>query len=132
MSRRYGNPRDRHKRSDRDTNQKQLTTKDKYLFYEPTVEGEVLYITTRQQNVSITNTYAMTVVLPSVAEARTKKFVISVTATGPAVTLTDSPSVSYSDSENWGGDYTLDAANDSITLKSGNGRSWTVVSNDIS
>jgi len=132
MSRRYGNPRDRHKRSDRNTNQKQLTTEDKYLFYEPAVEGEVLYLTTRQQNVSITNTYAMTIVLPSVAEARKKKFVVSVTATGPAVTLTDSPSISYSDSEDWGGDYTLDAADDSITLKSGNGRSWTVVSNDIS
>ena len=121
--------RDRLKGSDLDTNQKQLTMNDKRLQYTAS-DDTTVQLETYQQIVTITNDAAFTLVLPSVAEATGKTFEISVKSTGQDVTLTDSPNESFSDSVSWGGDYTLNTADDSITLRS-DGRSWIVVSNDI-
>jgi hypothetical protein len=122
--------RDRFKGSDLDTNQKQLTENDKRLYYTPTAEGELLQLTMINQNVVIDNAYGMTVALPSVAEVKNLSFTITVLQTGNAVTLTDYPNDSYNDSVDWGGDYTLDAEDDSITLMS-TGSSWTVTNDAI-
>ena len=121
--------RDRLKGSDLDTNQKQLTMNDKRLQYTAS-DDTTVQLETYQQIVTITNDAAFTLVLPSVAEATGKKFEISVKSTGQDVTLTDSPNESFSDSVSWGGDYILNTADESITLRS-DGRSWIVVSNDI-
>lgn len=131
-------PRDKHKGSDLDNNQKQLTFNDKRLYYATSANGETLELNTRNQTVIITNDHTLTVVMPSIAEAgpgpkkrsHAPSFTISITTSTANVTLTDSPSTSYSDSESWGGDYTLAVADDSIELKS-TGSSWSVVSNDI-
>ena len=121
--------RERHKGSNLDTNQKQLTTNAKVLYYTAN-DDTTVQLAMYQQIVIVTNSNAFVLSLPSVAEAKGISYTISVTETGQAVTLTDSPNDSYSDSIDWPGDYTLDAEGDSIELRS-DGRSWTVVSNDI-
>jgi len=121
--------RERFKGSDLDTNQKLLTENDKRFYYTPT-STDAVQLTILQQTVEIDNDYAFVLNLPSVAEAKNITFVISVKQTGNAVTLTDFKTSGFSDSVDWGGDYTLDTADDSITLRS-DGRSWSVVSNDI-
>ena len=131
-------PRDKHKGSDLDTNQKLLSDNDKRYYYTTTASGGTLELNTRNQTVVITNDHTLTVVLPPVAECGpdpTKRshptsFTISIASSTAAVTLTDYPNTSYNDSTSWGGDYTLAAEGDSIELQS-TGSSWSVVSNDI-
>ncbi len=120
----------RYPKSKLDTNQKQLTENDKRLYYTAST-GSPLFLLVHNQNVIITNDAMCTVVLPSVAKAKNLSFTVKVVNDGNAVTLTDAFSGNFSDSVDWGGDYTLDAAGDYITLKS-NGKSWTVVDNGIS
>ena len=122
-------PRDKHKGSDLDTNNKQLTDNDKKLYL--TTDGTAYQLNIRNQTVVINNAVATVVALPSVAWAKNLTFTISVENDGNAITLTTYPNDTYDDSESWGGDYTLDAEDDSITLKS-TGSAWSVVSNDIS
>jgi len=125
-------PRDKHKGSDLDTNQKLLTENDKRLYAE--ADGTFIQLSIINQIVVIDNQAETIVALPPIKEADGKTFIISVKNTGNAITLTDYPNTSFSDSDNWGGDYTLDTADDSITLKAvctKTGGSWTVVSNDI-
>ena len=121
--------RKRHKGSDLNTNQKLLTHTDNDFYYTAN-DGTAVQLSIIQQDVVITNNAAFTLSLPSVSEARGKKYTISVVNDGNAVTLTDYPNGDYHDSVDWGGDYTLDTAGDSIALQS-DGQSWNVVSNDI-
>lgn len=123
-------PRKKHKGSELDTNQKLLTEVDKTFYYTADTD-DVLYLSPTQQIVYITNNTAFTVVLPSISDAKNITYTIHVYNDSNAVTLTDYPNVSYSDSSSWGGNYTLDAADDYITLRS-DGLSWTVVTNGIS
>jgi len=106
-----------------------LTQADRTLFYTPQ-EAESKQLTVRDQVVRITNSYAVTLSLPPVAEAQGLTFTISVTSADAAVTLTDFGGTSFHDSINWEGDYTLDAAEDTIALYS-DGRTWHVLDNQI-
>lgn len=116
--------------SDMDTHQKMLLETDKRLHYEPSETDEVLQLHVVQQDVRITNSTTMVVALPPVREARSLSYTIKALNTGNAVTLTDYPNASFSDSTSWGGPYTLNTADDNITLRS-TGSSWTVVRNNI-
>ena len=120
----------RHKGSELDTNQKLLTDQGKILHYTP-VDGSPLQLTVINQVVVIDNCFGFTVNLPSVAEAAGLTFAVSVLRSGNAVVLTDFVTSGFSDSIDWGGDYILDEAGDSISLRSQDG-SWIVVSNNIS
>lgn len=122
-------PKDKHKGSELDTNQKQLTENDKRLYL--TTDGTAYQLSILNQTVVIDNQVATVVAMPPVSEAKNLTFTISVENDGNAITLTDYPDDTFSDSNSWGGDYTLDAEDDAITLKS-TGQAWTVVSNDIS
>jgi len=101
-----------------------LTAADKTYFY-TAATTDAVQLTTRQQIVRIANAHAFTLSLPSVAEAKGLTFVISVNSATAAVTLAD-----LGDSVNWEGDYTLDAAEDRIALKS-DGREWIEIENAI-
>lgn len=103
-------------------NSELLTLADRTLFH-TTVESTDHQLTVRDQVVRISNTYAISVYLPSVAEAAGLTFTISVDSATAAITLQD---FGYGDSLNWDGDYTLDAAEDSVCLYS-DGRKWTEV-----
>jgi len=70
-----------------------------------------------------TGDYSLT--LPAVAEAAGITFTVTVIRSAQALTLQD-----QDDSEDFGGDYTLDADEDSITLRS-DGRRWVEVENAI-
>jgi len=102
---------------------------DRTLFYTPE-EAESKQLTVRDQIVRCTNDYAVTMSLPPVAEAAGLTFTISVTSATAAVTLTDFGGSSYNDSVNWEGNFTLDAAEDTITLES-DGRTWHVLEEEI-
>ncbi len=119
----------RYKISDRNTDQKLLTDRDKRYFYTSSTSATV-QLTTRQQIVVITNNVAFTMILPSVSMVKGVSFTISILNSGSDVTLVDHPSATFSDSSSWGGPYTLATADDSITLRS-TGVAWIVVSNDI-
>jgi len=106
-----------------------LTYPEKVLHYTPTGAG-TKQLTVKDRVVRITNSYATTLVLPPVSEAAGLTFDISVTSATAAVTLTDFGGASFNDSINWEGDYTLDAAEDRICLRS-NGREWIVIDNQI-
>ncbi len=106
-----------------------LTLADKTYFYTPEDTSPV-QLTTKQRVVRIHNVKQFTLSLPSVAEAAGLTFTISVDSNTAAVTLTDFGGTSYHDSVNWEGDFTLDAAEDRIVLKS-DGREWIVVENQI-
>ena len=74
---------------------------------------------------------AFTLVLPPVAQAKGRQYSIFLDAGETnAVTLTDYPNATYNDSQDWAGDFTLDAADDFIVLES-DGEIWTVVENRI-
>jgi len=120
--------RKKHKGSELDTNQKQLTDNDKR--YYPVSDGDDVQLTIVQQIVVIDNVVASTFVLPSVAEVKGLSYDISILNDTIAITLTDHPSDAFNDSTSWGGDYTLDTASDRIVLKS-NGTSWSVTTNAI-
>jgi len=120
--------RKKHKGSELDTNQKQLTDNDKR--YYPVSDGDAVQLTIVQQIVVIDNVVASTFVLPSVAEVKGLSYDISILNDTIAITLTDHPSDGFNDSVSWGGDYTLDTASDRIVLKS-NGTSWSVTTNAI-
>ncbi len=107
-----------------------LTGPDRVLFYTPEVADETKQLTTRDQLVRISNSKAAVVVLPPVSKAAGLTFTISVDSATAAITLTDFGGTSYNDSINWEGDYTLDAAEDTIALYS-DGRTWHVVDNQI-
>lgn len=70
----------------------------------------------------------ITVTLPSVTEARGRMYSVHLLTRGDdeVVTLAD-----QDDSLDWGGDYTIDAASDSILLYS-DGFRWFVLDNEIS
>ncbi len=68
---------------------------------------------------------AGTATLPSVKEADGLEFTVRTPTVGNALTLQD-----RNDSIDWQGDFTLDAADDLITLKAVNGQ-WVVVENRI-
>lgn len=110
-------------------NSETMTGADRTLFYTPE-EAEDKQLTVRDQDVRISNDYAVTLILPSVAEAKGLRFHISVDSATAAVTLTDFGGSSYNDSINWEGDFTLDAAEDTITLES-DGRTWHIVEEEI-
>ena len=120
--------RKKHKGSELDTNQKQLTDNDKR--YYPVSDGDDVQLTIVQQIVVIDNVVASTFVLPSVAEVKGLSYDISILNDTIAITLTDHPSDAFNDSTSWGCDYTLDTASDRIVLKS-NGTSWSVTTNAI-
>ena len=120
--------RKKHKGSELDTNQKQLTDNDKR--YYPVSDGDAVQLTIVQQIVVIDNVVASTFVLPSVAEVKGLSYDISILNDTIAITLTDHPSDGFNDSVSWGGDYTLDTASDRSVLKS-NGTSWSVTTNAI-
>ena len=125
--------RKKHKGSELDTNQKQLTDNDKR--YYPVSDGDDVQLTIVQQIVVIDNVVASTFVLPSVAEVKGLSYDISILNNAEyvdpaAITLTDHPSDAFNDSVSWGGPYTLDTASDRIVLKS-NGTSWSVTTNAI-
>jgi len=106
-----------------------LTDADKTYFYTPE-EAEDKQLEVYQQVVRITNDYAVTLSLPPVSECAGKTFTVSVDSATAAVTLTDFGGTSYNDSINWEGDFTLDAAEDTIALYS-DGRTWHQVDNQI-
>jgi hypothetical protein len=113
-------------KSELNTNNKLVPDRAKNYFLN-TTSTDTVQLTRLQQVVKITNNHALTMRMPSVSEVKGISYTISVDTNGNAITLTDK----RSDSSSWGGDYTLDAADDSITLRS-NGQSWIEVSNDIS
>jgi len=121
--------RDRHKGSKITKNRDQLTTNEKTLYYTANDDTPV-QLTILQRIVTIVNSNAFVLSLPPVSEARYLEFIITVTTSDATMTLTDFPNESYNDSSSWPGDFSLAAADDSITLRS-DGQSWTVVSNDI-
>ena len=106
-----------------------LSPAERIYFYTPTATT-AMQMGITQMEWRIANAFAFTLSLPPVAEAKGKTAVISVTSATAAVTLTDYGTASYNDSENWEGDYTLDAAEDRIVLYS-TGREWTVIENQI-
>ena len=120
--------RKKHKGSELDTNQKQLTDNDKR--YYPVSDGDAVQLTIVQQIVVIDNVVASTFVLPSIAEVKGLSYDISILNDTIAITLTDHPSDGFNDSVSWGGPYTLSTASDRIVLKS-NGTSWSVTTNAI-
>lgn len=105
------------------------TEHDKTYFY-TALNTDAVQMTVRDRVVRITNDFAFTLSLPSVAEAAGLTFSISTVNATAAVTLTDFGGTSYNDSINWEGDYTLDAAEDTIILKS-DGRTWHVLDEQI-
>lgn len=68
---------------------------------------------------------ALTVTLPPVAQAKGLTFTVFAQTATAAVTLEDK-----SDSQDWEGDFTLDAANDYVVLRS-DGLKWYVTENQI-
>jgi len=106
-----------------------LTSTDKTYHYTPTTTAAV-QLTVKQQIVRITNNFAFALSLPPVSEAAGLTFAISTVNATAAVTLTDFGGASLHDSINWEGNYTLDAAEDQILLKS-DGRTWHVIENAI-
>lgn len=111
-------------------NSEMLTAADRTNYY-TTVEGTNYQMTVRDQVMRISNTHAITVMLPAVAEAAGMTFDISVDSSTAAITLTAHGGPSYEDAQDWVADYTLDAAEDRIMLRS-DGLSWYVVENVIS
>ena len=110
-------------------NSELLTLADRTLFH-TAVESTNKQLTVRDQVVRVTNSYAIEVILPSVAEAVGLTFTISVTSATAAITVTDFGGSSYNDSVNWEGDFTLDAAEDTVTLQS-DGRTWHVLEEEV-
>jgi len=106
-----------------------LTLSDRHYFY-TAADTTAVQLTVLQQIVRIANAYAFTLSLPSVAEAAGLTFTISVSTATAAVTVTDFGGTSYNDSINWEGDFTLDTAEDTITLHS-DGRTWHVLEEEI-
>ena len=88
--------RKKHKGSELDTNQKQLTDNDKR--YYPVSDGDDVQLTIVQQIVVIDNVVASTFVLPSVAEVKGLSYDISILNDTIAITLTDHPSDAFNDS----------------------------------
>jgi len=107
-----------------------LSNEDSILFYTADSGGTAKQLKACEKVVRISNAHAFTMMLPSVAEAKGLTFSISVDSASAAVTLTDFGTASYNESLNWEGDYTLDAAEDRIVLKS-DGRSWLIIENQI-
>ena len=110
--------------------QETATEHDKTYFYTPT-DTTAIQMTVLDRVVRITNNFAFTLSLPSVAEAAGLTFSISTVNATAAVTLTDFGGTSYNDSIDWNGDYTIDAAEDRISLRS-DGRTWHEVHEMIS
>jgi hypothetical protein len=106
-----------------------MTDADRFYPYTPE-DTSAVQCAVYQQDWRISNNYAFTLSLPPVSEAKGRTYVFSVDSATAAVTLTDFGSASFNDSINWEGDYTLDAAEDRIVLKS-NGREWIVLENQI-
>jgi len=111
-------------------NQEIATEHDKTYFYTPT-DTTAVQMTVVDRVIRITNNFAFTLSLPGVAEAAGLTFTISTVNATAAVTLTDFGGTSYNDSIDWTGDFTLDAAEDVISLTS-DGRGWIVNENRIS
>jgi hypothetical protein len=110
--------------SDMDSDQDILTDDEKVYRY--TSDGTTIYLTAIQQVVYVNNAVLSILMLPPVADAKGLQYTITIANTGNAITLAD-----YNDdSTSWPGDYTLDTAGDNITLLS-NGKSWSVVTNNI-
>lgn len=105
------------------------TPHDKTYFYTALTTAAV-QMTVMNRVMRITNDFAFTLSLPSVAEAAGLTFSISTVNATAAVTLTDFGGSSYNDSINWEGDFTLDAAEDTISLYS-DGRTWHQVDRQI-
>jgi len=101
--------------------------RDGYVF--PTANADYqITIRDRVVRATISGANTPTFTLPPVAEAVGLTITVSVDrADTAALTLEDYGSV---DSFDWGGDYTLDADEDRITLYS-DGRTWVVVDNQI-
>lgn len=106
-----------------------LTLADRTLFH-TTVSSTNLQLTVRDQVVRISNTYAIEVMLPSVLEAAGITISVSVDSATAAITLTDFGGSSFNDSVEWEGDFTLDAADDKVTLRS-DGLTWQVLEEEI-
>lgn len=106
-----------------------LTYPDRVLHH-TAVSGTDLQLTVRDQVVRIDNAAAISCILPSVMEAAGLTFTISVVDADAAITLTDFGGTSYNDSINWEGDFTLDAANDTMTLLS-DGRTWHILEEEV-
>jgi hypothetical protein len=98
--------------------------KEKTYFFTPASSGEVLYLRDYPQYTTVicdTTSYAGTVQLPSVAEARGMEFTIVLrTDGGNDITIADED-----DSEDWS-DLTAADANDTGTFKS-DGTRWILV-----
>ena len=122
---------DRYKGSDMKDDLDQLTDNDKRLYLSPDDSSDV-QLEAINMIVIIVNDYPFVLSLPSVSEAKKRTYLITIEASGGGedVTLTDYTGTSYSDSEDWPGDYTLALPGDTITLSS-DGQKWTVVTNGI-
>jgi len=107
-----------------------LSESDKMLFYTPEADDDTRQLEVHEQVVRISNEHTLLLSLPSVAEAAGLEYSISVDSDTAAVTLTDFGAATVHDSINWEGNYTLDAEEDRIVLKS-DGREWIVVENQI-
>ena len=113
-------------------NSELLTLADRTLFY-TTLENTDKQLTVRDQIVRISNTYAITVTLPSVVEAAGLQFAISVDSATAAVTLKDKGGGTFADSVDWTdpAQGALDAAEDSVVYKS-DGRRWLLIEDRVS
>jgi hypothetical protein len=106
-----------------------LAAPNKILFYTPTGATYVKQLTIRDRIVRVDNaTYAGTLVLPSVSEAKGLTFQISVTSAAQDCVITDAPALSLSDGIDWA-DITATDAEDQLTLLS-TGRTWTIVEDE--
>jgi len=115
----------RFKRSELNTNQKQLTEPEKTAYIIP-IGIATQRLDLLDQIVEVTNIYAFDLLLPSVAEATNIMYKVTTMNNGEPVTLKDN----LDDSVDWPGDFVLTLAGDSVSLRS-NGKTWVVVSNEI-
>lgn len=102
---------------------------DKNYVFTPASAAEELDLADtlyRQEVICMATDYTGTVTLPWVAQARGLQYNIRVRDASNAITLQD-----HDDSEDWEGDFTLDATDDYIILQS-DGRKWNIVYNGIS
>ncbi|NIU84309.1 MAG: hypothetical protein GWN64_12755 [Candidatus Thorarchaeota archaeon] len=99
----------------------------KSIFWAPDTGDLTKTLALYEQHIELdcTAAEAATLTLPPVSHARGLTFTIFMRTAGAAVTVQD-----QDDSTDFQGDYTVDAANDKLVVRS-DGRSWIEVTNEI-
>lgn len=98
------------------------------FYFKPVTGTITLYLKDylyRTEIIIDSSSIAGAIYLPNPAEAKGIQYSFMMQVAGNAVVIYDND-----DSDSWGGDYTLDAANESVTLVS-DGRRWIEVQKNI-